>query len=366
VSSSTVNHKTKFHRFRLLSIIIVCSLGLFSSNQAAASNQEMPEEIQILDLDVISYDELIQENPEALATLHAALHEKGIVGIKGIPGYLEKVHSFITQARAFTSLSEETKNRYAPRRDLGDMFLGYEAGKERFKRPDGRWVIDDLKTSYYAFVPDVLDNKWPIEVDLKYPFQELGALMSKVGQTVMEKIGLLGVSANIGLNETATIGRLLYYKKGIDNENPFWCGAHFDHGLFTALLPSFYFLDGQPVEEPIEAGLFVKTHSDNTFKKVVSEPDVLLFQAGEFGQLATDDTMQATEHRVHKAKNAVERYTMALFFTPKDMDIVIHSFSNLTRDERYGGILGSPCSYLHWHEESFRRYLVTESIEESK
>ena len=106
------------------------------------------------------------------------------------------------------------------------------------------------------------------------------------------------------------------------------------------------------MEEPIEAGLFIKTHADKTFKKVLSDPDVLLFQVGEFGQLITNDAIQATEHRVHKANSAIERYTMALFFTPKDADIVIHSVSELTKDERYGGIPGAPCTYLKWEEGS--------------
>ena len=363
--STTKNQKTFLRGFRLINTIFLF-LSLLCSNQAAASSQEELEEIQILDLDIISYDDFMQNDPQALTVLHRALHEKGIVGIKGIPGYLEKVHSFVQQARAFTSLSEETKNQYIPRRDLGEMFLGYESGKERFKRPDGQWVIDDLKISYYAFVPDVAENKWPVEVDLKHPFEELATLMSEMGQAVMRKIGLLGSNTNISLNDTSSVGRMLYYKTNEDNinKNPFWCGAHFDHGLFTALLPAFYFLDGKPTEEPIEAGLFVKTHWDNRFKKVVSDPGVLLFQAGEFGQLATDDQIKATEHRVHKANNALERYTMALFLVPKDLDIVIHSFSALTSDQRYGGILGAPCSYRQWEEGSFRRYLVTESKED--
>jgi hypothetical protein len=28
------------------------------------------------------------------------------------------------------------------------MFLGYEKGKDKFKRPDGKWVVDDLKINW--------------------------------------------------------------------------------------------------------------------------------------------------------------------------------------------------------------------------
>ncbi|MDR3623923.1 MAG: hypothetical protein P4L16_02150 [Chlamydiales bacterium] len=321
------------------------------------------EKIEILALDVISYEEFTQKEPHALSVLKDALFEKGIVGIKGVPGYKEKAIEFIESARAFSALPENVKEAYAPNFDLGEIFLGYEKGKEKFKRPDGTWVVDDLKTSYYAFVPNSPLNKWPSEVDLKNPFENLGSLMSEIGVAVMEEIGLIGESTGVSLGSNPDIGRMLYYRKNISSEadNPFWCGAHFDHGIFTALLPAYYFIDGEAVSEPIEAGLFVKPTSENCFKKVVSDdPDVMLFQVGEFGQLITNDAIKATEHRVHKAKSSTERYTMALFFT-LPMETVIHSFSELTEDARYGGNgPGSPCSYLHWHEESFNRYIVKE------
>jgi len=126
------------------------------------------------------------------------------------------------------------------------------------------------------------------------------------------------------------------------------------------LVPAFYFKDGEAVDEPIEAGLFVKAAGDAVFKKVVAnDPEILLFQVGEFGQLITNDAIKATEHRVQKASEAIERYTMALFFDPP-METVIFSDSELTQDSRYGGPTGAPCSYRQWHERSFDRYLVKE------
>ena len=52
-----------------------------------------------LDLDVISYESFMQENDHPI--LEKALNEKGIVGIRGLPGYKEKVLRFIDAAKVF-------------------------------------------------------------------------------------------------------------------------------------------------------------------------------------------------------------------------------------------------------------------------
>ena len=337
------------HLFKTLALSIFCLL--FSASAV--------EKIEILELDVINYEDFSNRDPHALAVLKKALYEKGIVGIKGIPGYREKVERFIENAFAFSALPEEVKEAYAPNHDLGDMFLGYEKGKERFQRPDGRWVIDDLKNSFYAFIPDHPDNKWPLEVPLRSSFEEIGSLMSEMGKVVMNDIELIGPQTSITVDHYQ-LGRMLYYQKNTSTEtdNPFWCGAHFDHGIFTALLPAVYFKDGKQIQEPIEAGIFVRPFSETRFKKVIAnDHDVLLFQVGEFGQLALNDSIHATEHRVHKARDSVERYTLALFFNAAANDVV-HSYSELTQDPRYGGPAGSPCTYADWEEQSFRRYIV--------
>lgn len=327
-----------------------------------AATAILAEEIEILELDVVSYEDFIRSDKLTLQTLERALHEKGIVGIRGIPGYKEKAARFIQAARDFAALEEDVKNQYAPRLDLGETFLGYEVGKEKFKRVDGRWVVDDLKASYYGFVPDTPSNKWPSEVDIQTSFQEVGDLMAEMGRAVMASIGLIGEKGMISLEGGHCLGRMLYYRKNGDTskDDPMWCGAHFDHSVFTALLPAYYFKDGQASEEPLEAGLFVKTHIDGCFKKVLAnDPDVMLFQVGEFGQLASNDAIRATEHYVHKASDSIERFTMALFFDAP-MNTVIHSTSVLTSDKRYGGDAGDPCSYKEWDERSFYRFVVKE------
>jgi len=310
-----------------------------------------------LELDVISYEGLVQNDPESIRTLRKAFFEKGIGGIRGVPGFEEKVAAFIKAARLFASLPDEVKEKYC--RKPGELFLGYELGKEKFKRPDGTWVVDDQKGSYYAFVPDAKENKWPTEFDLCTPYQEIGTLMRKMGMAVMEKIGLTGPATGISVENQPSVSRMLIYrgKEGTFVDNPFWCGAHFDHGLFTTLLPSFYFLNGEEIEEPEEAGLYVRVRNGEEFQKVAADPGVLMFQAAEFGQLATDDAVRATEHWVQKANRpGIERYTMATFFDAP-MQTVVHSRSELVQDTRYGGGLGDPCTYLQWHEASFKRYI---------
>lgn len=337
---------------RFLLKTLVLSISCFTSKVTAS-------EPKILPLQIISYGLLMQQDPSSLETLRYALYHDGIVGIRGIPGYEEAMEHFISQARSFAALPEEIKNQCAPNRERGDLFLGYEKGKEKFKRPDGNWVIDDLKASYYAFIPDCPENYWPKETELKEGFCALGSLMAQMGESVMEKIGLIGPSTGIDIEGVPQVGRMLYYQHSLDTgyDNPYWCGAHFDHGFFTVLTPAVYFAGDNRIDEPEEAGLFVKVQG--VFQKVPSDPSVMLFQAAEFGQLALDDEILATEHRVHKALGPVERYAMALFFEPS-LQTTIHSHSRLTEDSRYGGSAGSPCSYLHWTEESFKRYIVEE------
>ncbi len=308
--------------------------------------------VDILSLDVLSYEQLMANDPETVDTLSKALHTKGIVGIRGVPGFIEASEALLATSREFSALPEEVKEEYAPK--AKDLFLGYERGKEKFQRPDGKWFIDDLKVSYYAWIPNQRENRWPLELDLETPFERLGSIMAKMGEEVLARVYL----GNIPVSHIPKLGRMLYYQKKGDTgaDNPYWCGAHYDHGLLTVLAPSCYFLSGKRIPEPLEAGLFVRI--EGKFYKVEADPEVMMFQVGEFGQLATNDGIRATEHRVHKPFDSdIERYTIAVFFNAP-METVIYSSSELTKDARYGGSSGDPCSYERWNEESFKRYIA--------
>lgn len=319
------------------------------------------EAVDILDLDIISYEKLVQEDLSTLGILEKALHDKGIVGVQGVAGYREKYERFIKIAREFNALPEEIKERYKPNRARGETFLGYEVGKEKFQRINGDWVVDELKTSYYALIPDNVKNKWPLELDLKSSFEALGSVMAEIGEMIMYKIGLLGALSGLHLEEDACLGRMLYYRKSDQDDNPYWTGPHFDHGLFTVILPAVYFVNDTQILEPKEAGLLIRTSKDAPFKKVVAnDMDVMMFQVGEFGQLVRNDEIRATEHCVHKAMGVIERYTLAVFYNAP-MDIPIYSTSVLTNDTRYNAKAGESCTYRHWNEASFQRYVVKEN-----
>lgn len=328
--------------------IDAAAVGAASTVTSAANKP-----IERMNLTVITYDDLLSGSPEAMARLNAALLNDGIVGVTGIDGYTAKVKEFIEAARHFSNLPEGLKETCKPDPTNPKDFLGYEVGKEKFNG-----IPDYSKESYYAYAPDVDGNHWPDSkvMDLKGPFQAITAEMRKVGYEVMKRVGLTGNGSKSDLaNEH--VARMLCYRErdSKSSPNPLWCGKHKDHSSFTALLPAFYFKNGQRIAEPEEAGLFVRGANDTQFKKVASDnEEVLLFQVGEWGQLATDDRMKATEHEVHKPVDpTIERYTMAQFFGPT-LDCLLESNSEVTQDSRWGG--GKACAYKTWHFASIARY----------
>ena len=303
------------------------------------------------DVTIVSYEEFLKE--DSTEVIKKALYTQGIIGIRGIPGFRKAVDTFIAANRKFSALTSEIKNQYCPNRAAGDV-TGHEKGKEQFMLQDGTWAIDDAKASYYAYVPDNESNKWPAEVELQAPFQTLAGILSQYGKRVMEKVGLLGKSAPIEKVADYQVARMLCYHA--NSKNPLWCGAHYDHGIFTALCPARYFMADTQIKEPEEAGLFIRSPNETEFKKVTSDdPDVLLFQVGEWGQIASNDAITATEHRVQSADIPCERFTMALFFTaPGNSEVT--STSVLTEDSRYGE--AESCTFSHWNEASLARYEV--------
>jgi len=313
----------------------------------------------MMELDIISYQDLI--NPKktiAHENLESALLHKGVVGIRGVPEFEAKTRAYINAVRQFCALNEVIKKKYAPNRDVGDT-MGYEIGAEWFQDSAGEWKIDDKKASYYAFVPDRTGNKWPHEIDIKTHYLTLGELIFTIGKMVLD---IVGINANNGIMHDQFIGsgRMLHYHK--DNLNcekdTSWCGAHFDHGVFTGLIPAYYFQDGQEVDEPSESGLYIAPSNSNEFVKIdAADKSVLLFQAGEFGQLILNDRIRATQHLVKRAKYGIERFSFALFYSLTN-DVVIKSNSVLTSDSRYAN---NQCkkgfvTYGDWHAASFERY----------
>ncbi len=314
-----------------------------------------------LDFYIADYQELFATatpSPASIASLRSALLTQGIVGMRGVPKYREHVQAFIAAALEFAGLPSSIKAKYAPVRDAGDG-LGYEIGAEQFQDSYGTWQIDDKKASYYAAIPEIPANKWPLELDLRKPYLELASSMF---ETIKKIIHLLGICATSGLDTKDCYGwgRMLHYHKEgeLTNANPLWCGSHVDHSVLTALIPSFYFQNGQAIEEPEEAGLYVLPNTQKEFVKIPNtDKNLMLFQVGEFGQLMANDEIKATRHLVKKALGSVERYTLALFFNAAN-ESRIQSKSVLTLDERYlkNKFADGSISYGAWHEASLDRY----------
>lgn len=299
---------------------------------------------------------MLQKNVPSI--LETALLNKGIVGIKDVPEFENKTRAYIDAAVSFSALEDAVKQRYAPDRDVGDT-EGYELGAEWFKDDAGQWQIDDKKASFYAFVPNHARNKWPQEVDLKKPYLELGELIFRTGKLVLNAIGLNEV---MSLNHDNLIGygRMLHYHKENDtmHANPNWCGEHYDHGVFTGLVPAYYYRNGEEVAEPDEAGLYIIPSNSNRFEKInAQDKSILLFQVGEFGQLLSNDRIKATKHCVKKANTGIERYSFALFYSADD-DTTIQSHSKLIADARYAKNQNEngQVTYGQWQNASFERY----------
>src|SRR3990167_1278688 len=312
-----------------------------------------------MDLDIASYNDLLDPaNSLAHKKVELALLSKGVVGIRGVPEFEKKSRAYINAARRFSALPDENKQRYIPNRDAGDN-EGYELGAEWFKTQEGTWQIDDKKASFYAFVPDQSGNKWPHEVDLRTPYLALGELIFNTGKRLLN---VMGLNTAVGLRHEQLIGygRMLHYHKESDatNANPNWCGAHFDHGVFTGLVPAYYFRNGVEVEEPEEAGLYIKSARAHDFEKInAADKSILLFQVGEFGQLISHDRIKATKHIVKKAQGEIERFTFALFYSVEN-EVVITSQSQLIEDVRYvqHQSADGSISYGKWNEASLARY----------
>lgn len=316
-----------------------------------------------MNLEIISYGQLIKKNQHAIKQLEAGFQNQGIVGIKDVPDFLVKVINHMKIAKTFSLLSDEIKQQYAPNREK-NVIEGYELGSEWFKDHENqlRWQVDTNKASYYALIPDYSKNIWPKEVELRKPYIELGELIFSVGKIILN---LLGLNEKVGLNHKLIHGcaRMLHYQSKLEfftsNEN--WCGSHADHGLLTGLIPSHYYCGDEEIEEPEEAGLYVKPFQSNTYEKVgAKDKSILFYQIGEFSQLISNDRLIATQHLVKKAYHGIERHTFALFFNP-DLNFEINSSSFLTKDDRYRLQESSrgAITYAQWQQASYERYRVT-------
>ena len=261
-------------------------------------------------------------------------HDKGVIAVRGVPGFVEAYGNFIDSAQNFINLTEEERTQYTPPDAYG---RGWSYGLETFNN-----VTDAFKGSYYITYPEedaILPNIWPSnEVpDFKNNYLRLANIIFRTGKEILPLLG-------IHIEDVSSVGRMLYYGPTHDPKSVEWCGEHRDHGLLTGLCPGVYFLKGQKVSRPLGTGLFIRG------KEIFAPDDALLFQIGEVAELITNGSVTATEHQVRKAVGGYERYGLALFISPRP-DYVIES--DLTKyKERF--IPGMP--YSEWNNRSYAKY----------
>ncbi len=290
-----------------------------------------------LELTTITYGELFTREPGSIARLASALRTDGAVAISAIPNFPEQRQAYFEAAIAFSELSAAEKAKVAAG-GVGDTYsyLGYDIGAERYS---GSSHADVSKASYYSvFDPNEADfphNKWPEGMELKDRYLTLAKTIHRVGVHIAQSVDP-GSAESLTKPGAHGFGRMLHYTPCEEGDkNPFWCGEHTDHSFITGLVAAEYRLGGKKADQPLGAGLEVKV--DGVYRKVSINPDSLLFQVGEVGELMTGK-MLATEHRVNKPNPEVpslQRHTFALFIDPP-MDEPIHSTSERAKtDVRY-------------------------------
>jgi len=266
-----------------------------------------------------------------------AFHDKGIIAVQGVPGFVDAHENFIESARKFMGLTQETQAKYTPADAYG---RGWSYGIETFNE-----VTDAFKGSYYATYPEShakSPNIWPYEdvPDFKENYLNLVKIIFNMGKEIQPLI-------DISINDISSVSRMLYYGPIRDPNAVEWCGEHRDHGLLTGLCPGICYLDGKPVPKPAGTGLFIRGEEFSAPK------DALLFQVAEVAELITNGAITATEHEVRKAVGGYERYSFALFMAPHP-DYMIES--TLTK---YNDRFSPGMRYGEWNQRSFEKYNET-------
>lgn len=277
------------------------------------------------------------------------LHEFGFIAVRGVPGFIESRAEFLTRAQEFAALSDDLKNQCTTSKDKN---LGWSAGIETFNG-----MIDKYKGSYYVAIGDdnprvgnnvwLSQDQWDQAEQFKNAYLALARLMFETGKEILPLIGLNNENLK-------ALGRMLHYAKPSEmdaDDNPNWCGVHRDHGYFTALIPSLFMKDGQPVKKPAGSGLHIYD------REVVVPDDVMMFQVGEAAELISDGKIKATPHHVKKAYGGLERFTLALFMdTPFDVKMRVSDPKKINPD--YISRYEPDITYGEWSKRSYNRYKV--------
>ena len=279
---------------------------------------------------VFDYTSLSAKKAQVIQTFH----DKGIIAVQRVPGFVEAYENFIESARRFIRLPHEKQAKYTPPDAYG---RGWSYGIETFNN-----VTDAFKGSYYATYPEShaqSPNIWPYEdvSDFKENYLTLVKIIFNMGKEILPLV-------DIPINDISSVARMLYYGPIHDPNAIEWCGEHRDHGLLTGLCPGICFLEGKRAPKPPETGLFIRGEEFSAPK------DALLFQVAEVAELITNGAITATEHEVRKAIGGYERFSFALFMAPRS-DYIIES--TLTK---YNDRFSPSMNYEDWNQRSYEKY----------
>jgi len=289
------------------------------------------DEKKEMELRIFPYNEIRESASEILNDFCT----KGFIAIGEVPGFIEAYERFLSTAQEFTALPTKVQAECTPELSFA---RGWSRGIEVF---DGK--KDTYKGSYYACIPDDSSNIWPNQLPLfrKY-FVEVSNHIARVGKEILPLVGMQ--------EETTCVTRMLHYGAISENEddgNPYWCGLHRDHGLFTGLCPEVYFREGKRSPKPERSGLHI-------LDAEISLKGVMMFQIGESLEVYTNGSVRATEHYVQKAFGGYERYTMASFFQASD-DLKL-SCTNPDVIDKYSDRYSSNMTFKTWNDRSLAKY----------
>lgn len=279
---------------------------------------------------IFEYSKLTQNKQRIVKEFH----DKGYIAVKNVPGFAKAYREMIEEGQNFIFLSEEEKNKVKPD---NSYINGWSFGEEKFNG-----MQDFYKGSYYASVPDSNANVWPNN-NFKKKYLTLGNIMFSAAKEILTLLDFDVKKHRVN----SGVGRMLYYAPVNVNENdknPYWCGLHQGHGLFSALAPGIFLKNNKRVSKPSGSGLHVRG------KPINVPSDVLLFQVGETFELITNGKVTATEHHVQKAFGGYERFAFA-FFVDVDKDMVINSTITKYNDRYRPGM-----TYKEWSQAAFDKY----------
>ena len=270
-------------------------------------------------------------NNEIGLKINDALTKSGFVALSdfGIPD--ELLSDVFEASKAFFSLSEEEKKRYAY--VSADENFGYQAVGTEHLDPRKPADLKETFTMRNILTAEIKADRWPslrFEKLMKNFFSEglkSSHRIQRVLANFLEVDENFFVKAHSGENVAL---RLLHYppiKEKENSENQLGAGEHSDYGMFTLL-----FQDG--VE-----GLEI-WNGEKAWIPIESTESSTILNAGDLLERWTNGKYPSTLHRVKLVSGKKDRYSIALFMDPDSEALVdvIESCTSEARPKQFSAI----------------------------